>query len=98
MSFLRASATQRVKSAALLFAVVLMVARTGASGCSAESVEEEDDEPGATIDPLTAPAARGPITFGDACRAGTQITIAAVGDVLLHPPLQRQAYSAADGH
>jgi hypothetical protein len=27
-----------------------------------------------------------------------QITIAAVGDVLLHGPLQRQAYAARDGH
>jgi poly-gamma-glutamate synthesis protein (capsule biosynthesis protein) len=72
----------------------------GASGCASESAtEEEDDEPGATEeDPLTAPAAEGPVTFRDACRAGTKITIAAVGDVLLHAPLQRQAYAAADRH
>ena len=34
--------------------------------------------------------------FQDACRPGDRITVAAVGDVLLHPPLQRQAYAA--GH
>jgi len=73
-------------------------------GCSADAQvgsEEDEDEEGAgqgtTEDALT-PAAAGPLKFNDACRAGTKITIAAVGDVLLHGPLQRQAYAAADGH
>ncbi|CAN5910482.1 hypothetical protein BH11MYX4_BH11MYX4_58810 [soil metagenome] len=70
-----------------------------AVGCSADStVGDEEDEEGATQDPLTSPAASGPVKFSDACRAGTKITIAAVGDVLLHSPLQQQAYKAADGH
>ncbi len=72
-----------------------------AVGCSADSTvgeEEEEDEEGATQDPLSSPAASGPVEFAAACREGTKITIAAVGDVLLHSPLQQQAYSAADGH
>ncbi len=35
----------------------------------------------------------GDIEFADACEPGEDITIAAVGDVLLHGRLQRQAYS-----
>lgn len=74
-----------------------------ASGCSTESSvwddgEEEGDEEGQTEDPLTAPRATGPLEFANKCRAGTKITIAAVGDVLLHGPLQKQAYAADDGH
>jgi poly-gamma-glutamate synthesis protein (capsule biosynthesis protein) len=38
-----------------------------------------------------------PLTFGAACAEGERITIAAVGDVLLHGPLQQQAYSGSDG-
>jgi len=39
----------------------------------------------------------GPLLFDAACEPGDTITIAAVGDVLLHSPLQRQAYEADDG-
>ena len=84
-----------------LAALASIVSFTIASvGCSSEaSVGDEDEEgAGSTVDPLTAPAASGPLKFKDACRAGTQITIAAVGDVLLHSPLQIQAYAAPDGH
>jgi hypothetical protein len=70
-------------------------------GCSAESTtgDEEVDEEGGdvTVDALT-PVAAAPLRFTDACRPGTKITIAAVGDVLLHSPLQKQAYAAADTH
>ena len=76
----------------------LALTMVGASGCSSDTADEHDDEPGNTEDPLTAPAASGPIKFTDACRAGTTITIAAVGDVLLHSPLQKQAYAASNGH
>ncbi len=76
---------------------------TAAVGCSSDAtVGEEDDDTdedtGITEDPLSTPAATGPLRFRDACRAGTKITIAAVGDVLLHGGLQRQAYTSADGH
>lgn len=76
----------------------------GASGCGTSDDdqwsdgEEEGDEEGKTEDPLTAPRATGPLEFANKCKAGTQITIAAVGDVLLHGPLQRQAYAARDAH
>lgn len=69
-------------------------------GCSSDATlgDEEDEEGGDVgVDALT-PAAAGPLEFTDACRAGTKITIAAVGDVLLHGPLQKQAYAATDGH
>lgn len=73
----------------------------GAAGCAAEdpfdSGEEEEPE-GITEDPLSAPQASGPLRFGDACRAGTKITIAAVGDVLLHKGLQVQSYASDDSH
>ncbi len=73
-----------------------------AAGCSAETVvgdEDEDmeEEEGQTEDPLTVPAATGPLRFTDACRAGTKVTIAAVGDVLLHGGLQKQAYASPEG-
>ncbi len=76
---------------------------TIAAGCSAdptvadEGEEVEEEEPGQTEDPLSAPAATGPLRFDDACRAGTKVTIAAVGDVLLHGPLQKQAYASPEG-
>lgn len=86
-----------------LLALGLTSLITVAAGCSAdptvgEEGDDSDDEPGQTEDPLSTPAATGPIKFNDACRAGTKITIAAVGDVLLHTPLQRQAYESAEGH
>lgn len=84
-------------------AVGLASLTVAAPGCGVESPlsddqGEEEDEEGQTEDPLSAPRATGPLEFSDACRAGTRITIAAIGDVLLHAPLQRQAYAAEDGH
>lgn len=38
------------------------------------------------------------ITFDRACERGDSITIAAVGDVLLHQPLQNRAFSSSDTH
>lgn len=38
------------------------------------------------------------IEFENACVHGKTLTIAAVGDVLLHSPLQIQAYSKSEGH
>ncbi len=75
---------------------------TAAVGCSSEQVSNEaadpdDDDAESTSSALSTPTATGPLEFGSACRAGTKITIAAVGDVLLHGSLQSQAYSADDG-
>jgi Bacterial capsule synthesis protein PGA_cap len=74
-----------------------------AAGCTAdpsvgdENDMEEEEEAGQTEDPLSAPAATGPLRFTDACRPGTKVTIAAVGDVLLHGPLQKQSYASPEG-
>jgi poly-gamma-glutamate synthesis protein (capsule biosynthesis protein) len=57
---------------------------------------EEDDEVGPDLSEqdLTVPSAREALTFSNACAPGRRLTIAAVGDVLLHSPLQRQAYAS----
>lgn len=59
-----------------------------------DSTGEEDDEKGPDLSDqdLTVPRAAGPLEFTEPCRAGKRLTIAAVGDVLLHSPLQKQAY------
>lgn len=76
-----------VSSMAALFAVMAGCAADGAQGD-----EDTDGDRGQTSDALSTPAAAGPIKFAAACKEGTKITIAAVGDVLLHSPLQQQAY------
>lgn len=38
------------------------------------------------------------LRFTNACQRGTQITISAVGDLLLHSPLQAQAFRVSDGY
>lgn len=38
------------------------------------------------------------ITFSRACDRGDSITLSAVGDVLLHGPLQKQAFASKDNH
>jgi poly-gamma-glutamate synthesis protein (capsule biosynthesis protein) len=38
-----------------------------------------------------------PLEFADACEGGDELTIAAVGDVLIHGRLQKQAFARADG-
>lgn len=85
-----------------LFTALSLLLLNVAIGCSGDGTvgEENDDneEPGATEDPLSTPAMSGPLQFTDACKPGTKITIAALGDVLLHSPLQKQAYTAREGH
>lgn len=63
----------------------------------------DDGEDGDEYDPYDAAGKAdglgdvgGPVKFAAACDAGDRLTIAAVGDVLLHGPLQKQAY-ASDG-
>jgi len=66
--------------------------------CSAAQVEEAQEEDGAAEtqveealrDP-TPPLLAAPLAFDGACNAGDRVTVAAVGDVLLHGPLQDQA-------
>lgn len=63
-----------------------------------------DDVDGEAYAPFTADSKAdslnlpdGPLKFGAACDEGTTVTIAAVGDVLLHGRLQQQAYASDDG-
>lgn len=77
-------------------ALPLLLSVVGCSGGAQLEGRDPDEEPGGAEDSIV-PAASGPLKFNDACRAGTRLTIAAVGDVLLHGPLQRQAYGARDG-
>lgn len=62
-----------------------------------------DDEDGAPYVPMAGGKADGfvhsaaPLTFDAACQGGDRLTIAAVGDVLLHGPLQRQAFEDPRG-
>jgi hypothetical protein len=58
--------------------------------------EEESDEGPAEAN-LSVPLAKGKLEFRDACRPGDKLTISAVGDVLLHTPLQTQAYEQGYG-
>jgi hypothetical protein len=53
------------------------------------------DEGAGSLAPDAAAPARG-LAFRDACKAGDRLVVAAVGDVLLHDGLARQAY--AQGH
>ncbi len=69
-----------------------------ALSCSAtveDPVEEEDGaaetEVSEALRDPTPPLAQAPLAFDDACIAGDRVTVAAVGDVLLHGPLQDQA-------
>jgi len=79
----------------------------GLVGCVADDgmIEETvslDDEEGDAYDPLD-PLGKadgfvpvdGPLVFEGACAPGDRVTIAAVGDVLLHGALQRQAFSVS---
>jgi len=62
-----------------------------------------DGEEGEDYDPLVAGKAdgvtfsNGPLKYTRACDRGDTMSIAAVGDVLLHARLQRQAYASPDG-
>ncbi len=80
---------------------LLFFAASGlALSCSAEKTVEADPEldgaaetseiPAALRDPQP-PLLAAPLAFDEACAAGDRVTVAAVGDVLLHGPLQDQA-------
>lgn len=79
--------------------VLALVLAHFALACSATDPAGEaslDDEDGDDYDGFAPKADSnsglgGSLTFRNACTPGTKITISAVGDVLLHSPLQRQA-------
>jgi poly-gamma-glutamate synthesis protein (capsule biosynthesis protein) len=73
-------------------------------GCSSAALSgrtTQDASPDAGAADLATPASLPllpSLRFNEACRAGQKLTLAAVGDVLLHDPLQRQAYAAPNYH
>ena len=69
------------------------------SACDGGGEETTTDgtAPGGKADDLDDVVLGGPLLFDAACEPGPTITIAAVGDVLLHSPLQRQAYDSDEG-
>src|SRR5262245_46577954 len=67
--------------------------------CATDSTDDEmsdDDEDGDVYDPFAGKAdgnsgLGGSLSFSAKCEPGDRVTIGAVGDVLLHGPLQKQA-------
>ncbi|MBI2390832.1 MAG: CapA family protein [Deltaproteobacteria bacterium] len=79
------------RAALLAFAIA-------APGCSSDGAPTGVDDPvvdeeSIAEDDLALTPATGPLRFSRACRSGERVTIAAVGDVMPHEPLQRQAYA-----
>ncbi len=64
---------------------------------STDAADAPVDGSGGKADDVDDVVLGGPLLFDAACEPGATLTIAAVGDVLLHSPLQRQAYAADDG-
>lgn len=86
----------------------LAVSTAGLAGCAVSvdmdpSVSHDSEEAGEYIplspeqkaDGVSFPST--PLTFGEACEPGDRLIITAVGDVLLHGSLQRQAYASSKG-
>lgn len=105
MSHLVSRVTALLARASLASALTLTAAlSTGTTGCgpdglsTGEPTDENDqlDDPEGTGTEEAVPRASGPLRFTRACDPGRRATIAAVGDVLLHSPLQRQAYADQD--
>ncbi len=63
---------------------------------SEETHASPEPEPATPLTPDQLPERY--LWFTDACEPGERVTIAAVGDVLLHQELQRQAYAAPERH
>jgi poly-gamma-glutamate synthesis protein (capsule biosynthesis protein) len=87
----------RVNRLGSVLAASLIVASVGCAATGDPADEASlDDEDGEEYDGFAPKADTntglgGPLEFSNACTPGTRITLGAVGDVLLHSPLQRQA-------
>jgi len=85
---------------ALLFAAL---ASASAASCAVDDEmsadgDDVDDDTYEELDPRSdSYGLGGAISFANACTAGPRLTIGAVGDVLLHGPLQKQAVAAKSG-
>ncbi|MDX2094056.1 MAG: CapA family protein [Kofleriaceae bacterium] len=79
----------------------LALASFSLAACATDEDELSlDDEEGDDYDPFSPKAdgnsgLGGPVSFAARCEPGARTTIAAVGDVLLHGPLQKQAVAKA---
>lgn len=86
------------EGALVLVMASLAIAASGPRLAAEEAKDEEDEQPREPESPSSIPTAQGPLYFAEACRPGARITIAAVGDIVLHSALQRQAYAVPTGH
>jgi poly-gamma-glutamate synthesis protein (capsule biosynthesis protein) len=87
-------------SRAWLFSLVVIPLVACATSERDDGDPSDDGEDGDEYSPFDGKAdgaagLGGPISFTNACAAGPRITIGAVGDVLLHGPLQQQAIAKA---
>lgn len=80
----------------ILALATFMTGALAFTACSSQEDEhsDEDEEALTSPDPNTAPKATAPLRFRAACEGTEAITIAAVGDVLMHTKLQQQAYAS----
>ena len=92
---------------ARILALSVAASLAAASACAPAGPEEvvsDDGEEGEDYGPFN-PAGKAdgfggpndPLVFSAACDAGERLVIAAVGDVLLHSGLQKQAYASSQG-
>lgn len=77
-------------------AVTLLVSCGQSEVVSGEDEETSDGEGPTEADLTSPPRSSGPLVFSNRCASGKRITISALGDILLHSPLQTQAYSSPD--
>lgn len=89
----------RPRRLAALLPALLVPGALFLASCSSQTSEEDLDGleetanlPDELVNP-NPPVAAAPLVFSEACAAGDRLTLSAVGDVLLHMPLQLQAKS-----
>lgn len=92
----------RLASVALFVSLSALLASAGCSSqdSAAEGGGDDNDsneEALVSPDPNSAPKAEGPLRFKEACAGEQSITIGGFGDVLMHTPLQQQAYASPLG-
>lgn len=75
---------------------VMLATSCGQSEVPADEEDPSDGEGPSEADLSSPPRSTGPLTFQNRCAGGKRIVISALGDVLLHSPLQVQAYTSAD--
>ena len=80
-----------------LVASTVLLASCGTDSTASGSDDPSDGEGPSQADLTSSPPrASGPLTFANRCAAGKRITVSALGDILLHSPLQIQAYASSE--